>query len=212
MDVGVWLQIVLICFLGAISPGPSLALVVGNSISGGRLYGIATSLGHAIGIGVWAFLTAVGIATVILEISGLLLILQSLGACLIAYIGFRTLFIGASLSNTEIDMRHISSGLKVRGASEGFLLSLFNPKIALFFLAIFSHFVQSDWNWTQTVLMGMTAAVVDAGWYVFVVHMVTAFGIFHVTKGGHNIVRKISGSLLIIVAVYLLSLTVRSLI
>jgi len=35
------------CLLGAMSPGPSLALVIGNTIAGGKPYGIATSLGHA---------------------------------------------------------------------------------------------------------------------------------------------------------------------
>ena len=211
MDVQYWLQIISVCFLGAISPGPSLALVVGNSISKGRSYGIATSLGHAVGIGLWAFLTAVGIAKVVLETSGLLLVVQSLGACLIAYVGFRTLVIGSTLSNNEIDLRSDSSGIALKGAVEGFLISLFNPKIALFFLAIFSHFVKPDGGWTQTGLMGITAGLVDAAWYVFVVFVLTGVSISRFPKGAENVIQKISGSLLILVAVYLLNVIVRGL-
>jgi len=51
MDITSWFQLVVICFLGAVSPGPSLALVIGNTIVGGRIYGVVTSLGHATGIG-----------------------------------------------------------------------------------------------------------------------------------------------------------------
>ena len=58
MDLSSWLQLALVCLIGAMSPGPSLAVVIGNSLSFGRLYGIFTSLGHGVGIGWWAIVTA----------------------------------------------------------------------------------------------------------------------------------------------------------
>jgi len=210
MDVGDWLQIVLVCFLGAISPGPSLALVVGNSISLGRFYGVATGLGHGVGIGFWAFLTAVGIAKAILETSGLLLVIQFLGAFLIAYVGFRTLTSANTLSNKEINLRSGSARIIFKGAAEGFLVSLFNPKIALFFLAIFSHFVKPNGDWSQPGLMGLTAGLIDAAWYVFVACVLTGIGMDRFPKNVEKVMRKISGSLLIVVAFYLVALTVRS--
>ena len=36
--------------LGAISPGPSLAVVIRNTISGGRTSGVMTGLGHGLGL------------------------------------------------------------------------------------------------------------------------------------------------------------------
>ena len=51
MDTASWVQLAVVCFLGAISPGPSLVLVISNTMAGGRTYGVATSLGHATGIG-----------------------------------------------------------------------------------------------------------------------------------------------------------------
>ncbi|MBD86350.1 MAG: lysine transporter LysE, partial [Chloroflexi bacterium] len=50
MDIINWLQIVLICILGAISPGPSLAAVISNTTSSGRFFGVTTGIGHGIGI------------------------------------------------------------------------------------------------------------------------------------------------------------------
>tara|TARA_Y100000310_G_scaffold51193_1_gene47222 strand:+ start:141 stop:788 length:648 start_codon:yes stop_codon:yes gene_type:complete len=204
MEVTSWLQIVLACFLGAVSPGPSLALVVGNTSAQGRIYGVATSLGHATGIGLWAVLTAVGLAEVIVETSGLLVGVQSLGACLIAYIGFRTLIAGDGLSVTQIDTSPNPPRMVLRAAGEGFLISLLNPKIALFFLAIFSHFVHSDVGWIQTGLMGTTAWVIDAGWYITVALTLTSTGMMRILEDRALVISRISGSFLVLLALYLL--------
>ena len=205
MNIESWLQLVAICFLGAISPGPSLALVVANTVAGGRTYGVATSLGHGVGIGIWAFLTAVGIAGVMVDKSGILLALQFVGACLIAYIGFRTIISANGVSIQQNDTSTTGSGTLLRGASEGFLISLLNPKIALFFLAIFSHLVQPDSGWTETGLMGITAGLIDACWYVFVALMLTGSNIGRIFQNRAKVVSRISGIFLILIALYLFS-------
>jgi len=211
MDITSWFQLAVICFLGAISPGPSLALVISNTIAGGRIYGVVTGLGHATGIGWWALLTAVGVAEVMVDKSGILLALQSSGACLLAYIGFRTMIARDSLSVQRADARPTSSGMLLKGAGEGFLISLFNPKIALFFLAIFSHLVHSDSSWIETGLMGITAAVIDACWYVSVALMLTGTNLIKVFRDRETVIQRVSGTVLILIAVYLLVVMLRGL-
>ena len=130
MDITSWIQLVVICLLGAISPGPSLALVIGNTIAGGRIYGVATSIGHAIGIGWWALLTAVGVAQVMMDKPGILFTAQLSGACLLGYIGFRTMIARNGLSLQQIDARSTSYWMLLKGTGEGFLISILNPKIA----------------------------------------------------------------------------------
>ena len=49
-----WVQFATICIVGAMSPGPSMALIIRNSIKYGRVSGILSSVGHAIGIGIYA--------------------------------------------------------------------------------------------------------------------------------------------------------------
>ena len=46
-----WLQFALVCIAGAMSPGPSLALIIRNSVTINRYAGILTSIGHGIGMG-----------------------------------------------------------------------------------------------------------------------------------------------------------------
>ena len=211
MDMSDWIQLAVVCFLGAISPGPSLTLVIGNTLAKGRIYGIATGLGHAIGIGLWAFLTAVGVAEFMVDRSYILLGIQALGACLLAYIGFRTIVASGSLSVQGTGPESTVPILVVRGASEGFLISLLNPKIAFFFLAIFSHLVHSDSSWKETAMMGITAAVIDAGWYASVAMALTGTSLVAIWHAKITAARMGSGVILILVSLYLLAMVVRDL-
>lgn len=186
------------------SPGPSLALVVSSSLVGGRRFGISTSLGHGVGIGLWALLTAAGIAGLVASRDNLSIAMQTAGACLLAYIGVRTLLAQDGLVGN--DPRKLTSPAHVllRGATEGFMLSILNPKIALFFLAIFSHVVRSDASWIETGLMGVAAGLIDAIWYIVVVVMVTTTNLTGVLRAKESGIRKLSGSLLLLVAASLL--------
>ena len=51
MDATAWISIASVCAAGAMSPGPSLAVVVKNTVNGGRLEGVLTGIGHGLGIG-----------------------------------------------------------------------------------------------------------------------------------------------------------------
>lgn len=205
MDFDDWFKLAAICFLGAISPGPSFALVASNALVRGRSYGVATGVGHGVGIGLWAFMTAAGIAKIMVDNSSTLLVSQTLGACLIGYIGFRTLMVGDWTLVQQKNLDNINVQPLFRGVSEGFLISLFNPKIALFFLAIFSHIVSSESGRSEIVVMGVTAAVIDALWYVGVALMLTGSEIIGIFENRAKFISMISGSFLILIAVYLLA-------
>ena len=56
MDFTALLGMSLVSAMGAMSPGPSLAVVLRNTISGGRTQGIMTGVGHGIGFGIYAMI------------------------------------------------------------------------------------------------------------------------------------------------------------
>ena len=66
MDFNSLIGLSLICAAGAVSPGPSLAVVVRNTISGGKTQGVLTGIGHGIGLGSYAFIAITGLSTIIL--------------------------------------------------------------------------------------------------------------------------------------------------
>ncbi len=208
MDITSWFQLVVICLLGAMSPGPSLALVINNTVLRGRGFGIATSLGHATGICWWALLTAIGITELIGDQKTGLLSLQIAGILLLAYIGFRTITDDNDLDSETRVKTNPNSGALIRGVTEGLLISLLNPKVALFFLVIFSHFVFPASTRIDVGIMGITAALIDAGWYVFVVLILTSNKFANNFRLRGQAIKKFSGSMLILISLYLLIMMV----
>jgi len=213
MSATIWLQLFLICLLGAMSPGPSLAVVGTNTLSKGCMHGISTGIGHGFGIVLWAFLTAAGIAKIVVETNIMLILVQLLGASFLLYLGIRTL-----IDKTKTDLpifkqnkNPAPSYLISRAAGEGFLISLLNPKIALFFLAIFSHFVQPDSEWSEIASMGIMAGIIDAAWYSFIAITIARSGIIPFIKIHERLVNRIIGGFFIFVSLYLFITLTRNL-
>ena len=62
MEFGHWLSLTAVLLLGAMSPGPSVAVVIGNTMRGGASHGYLTAIGHGAGIALYAILTLAGLA------------------------------------------------------------------------------------------------------------------------------------------------------
>ena len=65
MNFFVWTQLALVCLLGAMSPGPSLAVVIRNSVAYSRFAGISCSIGHGIGMSIYATIVIIGLGFII---------------------------------------------------------------------------------------------------------------------------------------------------
>ncbi len=208
MDPLYWLQLAGVCLLGAMSPGPSLALIITSSISSGRAYGVFTGVGHAIGIGCWAFITAIGMAQFMVSNQGVMLLLQLSGASLLAYIGLRAVFQTGVFVNSSADIGSARFRTPIQGLGEGLLFAALNPKVSLFFLAIFSHLVRLESDWSEKGFIGLVAALIDGCWYVLVALIVTKRSLIGAVRHAEPIVRRVAGSLLLFVAFYLVSETV----
>ena len=65
MTLITFIQVFVVCVLGAMSPGPSMAVVINNAIFKGRYAGILTAIGHGIGISVYAIFAVLGLGLII---------------------------------------------------------------------------------------------------------------------------------------------------
>ena len=159
-----WLILSGICLLGAMSPGPSLAVIVRHSIHGGRRQGIIAAWSHGLGIGLYALLSVLGIAALLLAAPGLLWGLQLAGAVFLLYLAWRA---GRSaLLANEPPVTTAASG-QLAGR-DGFLMAFLNPKTGLFFIALFSQFVVPEQSLPVKSAMALLALVIDALWYTTV--------------------------------------------
>ena len=159
-----WLTLAGICLLGAMSPGPSLAVIVRHSVHGGRREGIIAAWAHGAGIGLYALLSVLGIAALLLAAPGLLWGLQTGGALFLLYLAWqagRSALSGAPVADKP--------GMGSRQAGrDGFLMAFLNPKTGLFFIALFSQFVVPGQELLSKGGMALLAMGIDGLWYTLV--------------------------------------------
>ena len=198
MNLFVWSQLALVCLLGAMSPGPSLAVVIRNSILYNRLAGISTSIGHGIGMSIYATIVVIGLGFIIQSYVNFFFIIQLIGSIFLAGLGL--LFIIQSKKNNE----HKQQIIHNNSFLQGFMIALLNPKILIWFTAIFSQFIRIDANNIEKAVLVSTAAIIDAVWYSIVSILVTGYGLKSFFEKKKSIIKKLMGILLIIISLVLL--------
>lgn len=161
MDLAGWLSIAALCASGAVSPGPSLAVVVKNTVASGRSGGVVTAVGHGIGVGLYAFVAMAGLTTLTASLPAAHRVLEVGGGLFLIVLGLRALRGGPSGEEK-------AAPEPARGFVEGFLVAFLNPKIAVWFLALLGSFVPVEASWgTRTGVAGLAMAI-DMGWYSLV--------------------------------------------
>ena len=168
MELGAWVALATVFALGAVSPGPSLAVVIRNTVTGGRSQGIATGLGHGLGFGIYAFLAAAGIATALSANIHLEQALKWGGAILLLWLG--TSFLRHALTENDkiLDSEKKYTPSDKVGFFQGFSIALLNPKIMAWMLALYAPFIEADLQMETLIGMGLLGMSIDGAWYVTV--------------------------------------------
>lgn len=201
MTLSTWLAVVVLCALGAISPGPSLGLIVKHTATGGRRQGILTGIAHSCGIGCYAILSVVGLAALLVASPALFESLKWLGALYLLWLGINGLR-AARRQRDHSTSRHsqTTTGSALR---DGFLMALLNPKTVLFFLALFSQVVSPSTSLPGKLGYAITAMLIDMAWYTSVAWLLSRPGwLARLERNGPHIDR-IFGVLLIGLALFI---------
>jgi len=170
---------------------------VKNTLNGGHSQGYATAVSHGLGVALYAAITATGIGIIIVQSPLLYAVIQYAGAAFLLYLGIKALMSKAS----KIDLNGENCDVKqVNGWRDGFLIAFLNPKLAIFFLALFSQFVTAEAGWQQKAIMTATVGGIDAIWYAMVTFALTRGPIIKKLKANSHIVDKVTGSFLILLA------------
>lgn len=197
MDTAALLGMSLVCAMGAMSPGPSLAVVLRNTISGGRTQGVMTGIGHGIGFGIYAMIAVTGLSAILIADETKFDLLQWAGVVVLLWLSYNMLTYQPSGNPEE----HQSSGR--RGFVEGFMISFLNPKILVFLVAVFSQFIDPQMTDTDRVAMAVIAGIIDTTWYVLVAAVLSGTTIIDKLRENSTVVDRMIGSVLLILAMVL---------
>ena len=189
-----WIQFVSICIVGAMSPGPSMALIIRNSIKYGRVSGVLSAIGHAIGIGIYASISVVGLQLILINNIFVFNTIQFCGSIFLLILGILFLKNSGEKLSLEDDQKHLNSFI------QGFAISILNPKILIWFTAIFSQFIEVSSSSMTKLTMVFMASTIDGLWYIIVTIIVTGFGLKTFLENNTKTIQNISGIFLIFIS------------
>ena len=201
MDLTTILALSFVCAMGAMSPGPSLAVVLRNTISGGRLQGVMTGVGHGLGFGMYALLAVTGLSALLIAHESFFLFLQWSGALVLLWLSYDMLTYIPSDGNDDHSINNR------RGFIEGFLISFLNPKILVFLVAVFSQFIDTQMSQSEKIFMAILAGLIDTTWYVLVAAILAGTPLIDFFRSNSLIIDRVIGLVLSLLA---LALVVRT--
>jgi threonine/homoserine/homoserine lactone efflux protein len=139
MDLSTLLLFSLAALALTASPGPDMLLIASRSAAQGRIAGLATWAGIAVGTYCHALAAAFGLSKLFLAAPAAYDVVRYAGAAYLLYLAWKA-FTSSSQGEGQL-----TSGRKNRSAwtmfQQGLFTNLLNPKMAIFVLALFPQFV-----------------------------------------------------------------------
>ena len=155
-----WAKLALLCLAGAASPGLSWLLILSMSAARGMRVGISGALGHGLGITIFALTTVFGLSALLIAMPELTTALTLAGVLLLLYFGYQL----TTAHPPVLPERLTTQG----GFIAGFFIAIVNPKVLVFFLAVFGPFVEPTHSVKTQLSMGALAGGIDALVYMCV--------------------------------------------
>jgi homoserine/homoserine lactone efflux protein len=192
MALDLYLAYVLACILIAIIPGPTVTVIVANSLKHGARAGILNVAGTQAGLGLMMLTLIVGLSSVIAAMGWLFDVLRYAGAAYLIWLGWRLLRHPDGIAETQ-DVAAPRGGFFL----QGFVVIMANPKALVFFGAFIPQFIDPNGHYVaQIALLGATAmliALVSDGAYAVLTGRAGAW----LSKRRVRMVSRLSGICLI---------------
>jgi len=146
-----------------LSPGPSTAVVLRNSMAGGARAGLLTAVGANSGSLCYGLLTALGFAATLQRWPSAWLVLRWTGVAYLSWLGLLSLH-RALRAHQPIAAGQVDSTRDWWSAvSTGFLTNILNPSLAAFYLIVLPQFVPRDAPFVRGALTLTAIHIVMAG-------------------------------------------------
>ena len=199
LDLGFWATVSMACLFGAMSPGPSLAVVVNHTLARGSTAGSCAAISHGLAIAVYAAITTFGLSVVISNNQQIFDAIQVVGCVFLLVLAYRLWSSSPITQEAELPLTAASSN--ILAIRDGLAIAFFNPKILLFFMALFSQFVRLESSAGEKIYLALIAGGVDMLWYLFVVAIISRSGSIYRFHNASGWLNKCFGLILAFIAV-----------
>ena len=191
--------IALIHFLALVSPGPDFVMIIRNAFKYSLRTAVWSAIGLGLGIGIHVFYSIVGIGFIISQSVVAFSILKFLGAAYLIFIGWKSLM-AKSESKVAIDTTAKSSVdlSKIEALKMGLLTNLFNPKVTVFFVSIFSQVIDPSTPLAVKAVYGLEMSLATMVWFSFVGLIAGHVWIKSRLMRAQAVIEKVTGLVLIL--------------
>lgn len=139
MDLHSLLLFVVACLAINLIPGPDVIYIVSNTMKGNMSRGLKAATGLGVGYFVHTLAASLGLSAIILSSAFAFSIVKWLGAAYLVYLGIQAL-ISMWRGNNQIVVDE-NSEPNGNVFLQGIVVSVLNPKVALFFLSFLPQFI-----------------------------------------------------------------------
>ena len=158
MSFNLYLAYLTACVVLVIVPGPTVTVIVANSLRYGARAGLREVAGTQLGLAVMIGIVILGLASLLEAIGWWFEVLRLAGAAYLIWLGIRLLRADGALDAP-------GNAPEPRGGFflQGFVVLMSNPKIIVLFGALFPQFIDPKGDYLgQVLLLGITAMVTAA--------------------------------------------------
>ena len=143
------------CLLLVLTPGPNMIYLISRSICQGRKAGVTSLLGVVAGFFVHMFAAAAGLTAVFMAVPMAYEALKWAGALYLLWMAWQAVRPGAS---SPFEARDLAPDAMPKLLTMGFMTSVLNPKVAVFYLSVFPQFITPEHGsmFTQSIVLGLT--------------------------------------------------------
>ena len=181
----------LACFIVVIVPGPTVTLIIANSLSFGTKAGVLNVAGTQLGLILMIGLLAVAFQIVTQQLQWFLIIVRYLGAVYLVWLGYK-IFTSRSLVQKTMSKNHSNSKFVL----QGFVVIWSNPKAFLFLGAFIPQFLDlNQINGFKIIYLGLLFMLIGS---IFDSAYAVVFGKFRtlVSTNYLHLLNRIGGCLL----------------
>ncbi len=184
-------------FLALLSPGPDFILILRTSL----LFRFSIASGVCVGISLAnAFYITLCLVSLqfIAKIAGLYEVIKYLGAAYLLFLGYKLLF--SKATNDIFQQEQSSLAVKssfARALLNGFIVSLLNPKISIFYLSLFTVLIDESTAIITQTFYGVWMFLVVLCWDLLLVRLISSENVKLFFANFISKVEKVSGILLI---------------
>lgn len=183
------LQFALVALAMVLTPGPNMIYLMSRSICQGRMAGLISLGGIALGFMIYLLCAAAGITAIFMSVPLAYDALRIAGAAYLLYLAWQALRPGG---RSPFQVRDLPEDSPRRLFGMGLFTALLNPKIAILYVSLLPQFIRPDQGsvWIQSLVLGITQIAISLSVNALIVFMAGSVALFFASRPTWQVVQR----------------------